>query len=278
MSDGVADSEVFLRGRKLTISALYASDHEVTQGEYEKYCKYGGDEAPSDMCGVGANYPAYYVSWYDAVVYCNLRSKAEGLAPVYKIGSETNPANWPDIVKEGEGASAKYCGPTFENSKWDYVGDSDTDGGVTQDLRANGYRLPTEAEWEYLARDGSALSTNKWSGTNEESELSYYAWYKKDGEQANGGHCYEIAKKKPNGLGLYDMSGNVWEWCWDLCADISVTTPETGFVGESSYRRVRGGSRYTDKYNCSLFYRTSYMFYACHRRYEIGFRVVRTAQ
>ncbi len=209
VSDGVADSEVFLRGRKLTISALYASDHEVTQGEYEKYCKYGGDEAPSDMCGVGANYPAYYVSWYDAVVYCNLRSKAEGLAPVYKIGSETNPANWPDIVKEREGASAKYCGPTFENSKWDYVGDSDTDGGVTQDLRANGYRLPTEAEWEYLARDGSALSTNKWSGTNEESELSYYAWYKKDGEQANGGHCYEIAKKKPNGLGLYDMSGNV---------------------------------------------------------------------
>ena len=81
---------IFIAGRTVTISDMYVCDHEVTQAEYEKYCKYGSS-SPSSGYGVGENYPAYYVSWYDAIVYCNLRSIDEGLTPAYKIGEETDP-------------------------------------------------------------------------------------------------------------------------------------------------------------------------------------------
>ncbi|MGN0723725.1 MAG: formylglycine-generating enzyme family protein [Treponema sp.] len=71
-------SDVFISGRSITIPDMYVCDHEVTQAEYEKYCKYGS-ESPRSSYGDGDNYPAYYVNWYDAIVYCNLRSIDEGL-------------------------------------------------------------------------------------------------------------------------------------------------------------------------------------------------------
>ena len=87
-------SYVFVSGRSITIPDMYVCDHEVTQAEYETYCKYGSSSpysSPYSGLGVGDNYPAYFVSWYDAIVYCNLRSIDEGLTPAYKIGEETDP-------------------------------------------------------------------------------------------------------------------------------------------------------------------------------------------
>ncbi len=216
-------SSVFVSGRQITISDMYVCDHEVTQAEYEKYCKYGS-KSPSSSYGVGDNYPAYYVNWYDAVVYCNLRSIDEGLTPAYKIGEETDPTKWSGIVGD---TTNGYCGPSSSNSTWN---------ALTYDKEADGYRLPTEAEWEYIARE-EGTSTTTYSGSDTVDEV---AWY--DNNSSNKTH--EVKGKKANSLGIYDMSGNVWEWCYDWYYSIlSSSTADTG-ASSGSYRVLRGGSWY----------------------------------
>lgn len=229
VSGAVSGSKVFIAGRTVTIPALYACDHEVTQGEYETYCKYVA-MLPNASEGLGDNYPAYYVGWYDAVVYCNLRSKAEGLTPVYKIGTEKDPTKWSGIISD----AGKYCGPRGSTSTWDYTGAGDSDGGVQADFSANGYRLPTEAEWEYMARNKNADSYT-YSGSNTAGDV---AWYNGN----SGGKTHEVKTRRANGLGLYDMSGNVQELCWDWGGgDITPSTPSTGPVSDSKSRIIRGG-------------------------------------
>ena len=247
---GVTISKGYLMGR-----------HEVTQKEYEKYCSYTGGEnkKPTELYGDGDDYPAYYVSWYDAVVYCNRRSIAEDLTPCYAIGGKTNPDEWGTV-------------PTSNDSKWN---------GVTCDWNANGYRLPTEAEWEYAARAGDATTEEKtWSGTKTENDLENYAWYSKN----NGRKTHQVGKLAPNAWGLYDMSGNVWEWCWDWydekyyssSSTESVPNP-TGPTGGSSddYRVFRGGSWSNGTDSCEV----SFRGYSgpIYRSSSLGFRVVRSA-
>ena len=179
---------------------FYMGKYEVTQAEYEKYCSYTGTDSPSSSYGDGDNYPAYYVSWYDALIYCNKRSMAEGLTPCYSIDDSPNPEDWGDV-------------PTSSNSTWD---------AVECDWTVNGYRLPTEAEWEYAARAGdNTVDSFTYSGTNNVDELGDYAWTSND-------TTHEVGTKLPNAFGLYDMTGNVWEWCWNWFTDSYDTTTEGG--------------------------------------------------
>ncbi len=216
-------SDVFVSGRSITIPDMYVCDHEVTQAEYETYCKYGS-ESPSSDYGVGDNYPAYYVNWYDAIVYCNLRSIDEGLTPAYKIGEETDPRKWSGIV--GDSVNG-YCGPSSSNSTWN---------ALTYDKEADGYRLPTEVEWEYIARE-AGTSTTTYSGSDTVDEV---AWYEYE-ENSSSSKTHEVKGKKANSLGIYDMSGNVIEWCYDWYDTVNSSTADTG-ASSCSYRVKRGGS------------------------------------
>lgn len=247
------ESYVFQSGRQLTIKDLIVCDHEVTQAEYAKYCKYG-EESPSSSYGVGDNYPAYYVNWYDAVVYCNLRSIDEELTPAYKIGEEADPRKWSGIVGD---STNRYCGPSSSNSTWN---------GITYDKTADGYRLPTEAEWEYIARE-AGTSTTTYSGSKNIDDV---AWY----EDNSGSKTHEVKGKNANSLGIYDMSGNVWEWCYDWYSTINSSPADTG-AASGNYRVVRGGSWLNNASRCTVSYRDSNIPY--YRNYYFGFRVVRSS-
>ncbi|GHU49166.1 hypothetical protein FACS1894200_07530 [Spirochaetia bacterium] len=134
----------------------------------------------------------YYVSWYEAVEYCNARSRKEGLTPAYTI-SGTN---------------------------------------VSWNRNANGYRLPTEAEWEYACRAGT--TTPYFSG----SSVDNVGWY-----GGNSGYkVHPVGTKQANAWGLYDMHGNVYEWCWDRHGDYS-SASQTDPLGAAAGRRrvLRGG-------------------------------------
>ncbi|MBQ3670315.1 MAG: SUMF1/EgtB/PvdO family nonheme iron enzyme [Treponema sp.] len=261
-------SDVFVSGRSLTIPDLYVCDHEVTQAEYEKYCKYGSS-SPSSTFGAGDNYPAYYVSWYDAIVYCNLRSMDEGLTPAYAISGETDPTKWSGIAGS---ETDKYCGPSSSDSTWN---------GMTFDNTADGYRLPTEAEWEYIAREGKTSGTT-YSGSNTIGEV---AWYRENsydkGSSAPDYGTHEVKRDKVSGtdsanaLGIYDMSGNVWEWCWDwYSSSISSSTDAAG-AASGSGRVGRGGSWINDADVCTVSGRD--YCYPNFRNYGLGFRVVRSS-
>jgi formylglycine-generating enzyme required for sulfatase activity len=125
------------------------------------------------------------------------------------------------------------------------------------------YRLPTEAEWEYAARGGNASGGNKYSGSNNIDDV---AWY-------NGSKTYVVGSKRGNELGIYDMSGNVWEWCSDWFGDYS-SSAQTNPMGASSgsIRVFRGGYWYDDARYCTVAYRGTYL--SCCRSNVLGFRVV----
>ena len=246
-------SSVFVSGRSITIPDMYVCDHEVTQAEYETYCKYGSS-SPSSSYGYGDNYPVYYVNWYDAIVYCNLRSIDEGLTPAYKIGEETDPAKWSGIVGDSTNG---YCGPSSINSTWN---------ALTYDKEADGYRLPTEAEWEYIARE-EGTSTTTYSGSDTIDEVAWYS--------SNSSKTHEVKGKNANSLGIYDMSGNVYEWCYDWYGyTVSSSTADTG-ASSGSYRVNRGGS-WNDYANyASVSGRSNN--YPNSRYNNLGFRVVRAS-
>jgi len=130
------------------------------------------------------------------------------------------------------------------------------------------YRLPTEAEWEYAARSGG--KEEKWAGTSDENQLGAYAWY----DQNSGNKTHPVGEKKPNGLGLYDMSGNVWEWCQDCWHKPYESAPNDGSAWTSvncGSRVVRGGSWHFHPGRVRSAYRTGY--FPDIRSYNVGFRL-----
>ncbi|MHC6201933.1 formylglycine-generating enzyme family protein [Breznakiellaceae bacterium SP9] len=177
----------------------------------------------------GDTLPVEQVSWFAAVEYCNKRSEKEGLTPVYS-GSGT---------------------------------------AITGNFNANGYRLPTEAEWEWAAKGGGKdFIIRKYSGSNNADTV---AWY----DANSGGRTHEVGTKAPNRLGLYDMSGNVWEWCWDWFGNYPRRAQTDPLGAASGSLRVRrGGDWVLD----AAFLRSAYRNSASPaNRYEfVGFRVARS--
>jgi len=190
------------------ISSFFIEKYEVTKALWDEVRNYnGGSNYPDLSAGTGkaSNHPVCEVSWYDAVKWCNARSEKEGLRPVYYANA---------------GLSAVYAFGT------------DT---VYPDWTANGYRLPTEAEWEKAARGGVLNTRFPWIDyTNRVS------WAKANYNGANVREPYDLSTTNsahpsfssggspltspvgyfaPNGFGLYDMAGNVWEWCWDYFSE-----------------------------------------------------------
>jgi len=218
----------------VTVKSFYISKYEVTQKEWFEIMgttiHQQRDMANESwsLHGEGDNYPMYYVNWYEAVEYCNKRSIKEGLTPAYR-GSGDN---------------------------------------ITCDWNANGYRLPTEAEWEFAAKGGiKDFLTTTYSGSN---SVDAVAWY--DGN--SGSSTKPVGTKAANSLGLYDMSGNVWEWCWDWKADYpsgSQTDPRGPVSG--AYRVLRGGSWFNTAASVRSSYRYSYT--PSFRYNNYGFRLVR---
>lgn len=227
------------------ISDFYMGKYEVTQQEWVSVM----GNNPSRF--LGDHLPVEMVNWYDCIEYCNKRSVKEGLEPYYNIDKDkADPENKCD----------------YDNIKWI----------VTINAEANGYRLPTEAEWEYAASGGKMSKDYTYSGSNDVDQIAWY-WRNAGNEYLKGDWSWPviesnhnttkpIGKKEANELGLYDMSGNVREWCWDWYQD---SEHDSGF-----YRVWKGGGIIGDARGCEFSYRGK--FEANGMGYDQGLRVCRT--
>lgn len=220
---------------QVTLDAYYIGRREVTQLEW--------DYIMLNLAEIETEKPITEISWADAIEYCNYRSIAEGFTPCYSYSSFGNlPALWPE--------------------NW-----ADDSTLLTCSWTATGYRLPTEMEWMYAARGGWMSQDYVYSGSDVIDDVAWYA--------GNSSAPEAVGTKNPNELGIYDMSGNVWEFCWDFYDNQYSAQDSQNPHGPATglFRVMRGGSFNNDPSNCTVarrFYTPAILKADFH-----GFRVVR---
>ena len=194
----------------------------------------------------GDNRPVEQVGWWSVIAFANEASRTSGLSACYDL-----PEN---------------CSGDYKKGNLNCSGNPGFSASVSKVQDCNGYRLPTEAEWEYAARGGS---TTSYSYGNNSSDLGKYAWSSSN----SGSKTHDVAKKLANPIGLYDMHGNVWEWTHDWYSKSPTATVDPAGPSTGSDRVIRGGSWYS---NAGVL-RSAFRGYTpSYRGYDLGFRLVRT--
>lgn len=277
---GVFQRILLMSDDQTEVDAFHISPCEITQAQYMEVT---GKPNPSwnvapNVAANDTDRPVDTVSWFDALVFCNLLSALEGRTPVYSILGSTDPSDW-GAVPTGE-APPHYADWRAVVADWD----------------ADGYRLPTEAEWMWAAM-GATEGGGTWDsgifldGCRKyyagdetptylpDNALGDYAWYEATSGLLGSGNpdygTHAVGTKLPNELGLCDMSGNVSEWCWDICAaypDNYLVNPTGAETGD--YFVFRGGCWMSPDTYLMVGNRSQQQL-ACNRYTNIGFRVVR---